>query len=354
VRQVCGLQAQLAGAAALGLRVRARGVRRQHLAQALVRERSVVRTWLMRGTLHLVAADDLGWMLALLGPIFAAGRNSRHTQLGLDRDLKERGVAAIRRVLAEAGPLSRQEIVQQLRNHGITLDSRSQAPIHLIQLAAFEGVLCLGPDRDNGEPTYVLIEDWLGRLDSIPTGAAPAQLARRYLAAFGPATAEDFATWSGLPIVQARSAMATAGRDLDEVMVEGRAAFLPKGRVRRWRPRGGDPAVRLLPAFDTYLLGYRSRTLVASPPLRQRLQRGGGWLHPAVVVNGRAVAAWSLDRAGRQARITIEPFERLTRAAQAGIETEGRDIGRFLDLPVALRIGKPAAGRLPDHPDASN
>jgi Winged helix DNA-binding domain len=344
---VCGLQAQLPGAAALGLRVRASGVRRQDLARALVQERSVVRTWLMRGTLHLVAADDLGWMLALLGPICAAGKNSRHAQLGLDRGLKEHGVAAIRRVLAKAGPLTRHEIVQQLRSHSITLNSRSQAPIHLIQLAAFEGVLCFGPDRDNGEPTYVLIEDWLGELHSIPTGAAPAQLARRYFAAFGPATAEDFATWSGLPIVQARSAMATAGGDLDEVVVEGRAAFLPKGRLMGW-DSAGNPAVRLLPAFDTYLLGYRSRNLVASPPLRQRLQRGGGWLHPAVVVDGRAVAAWSLDRTVRQVRITIEPFERLTQAARAGIETEGRDIGRFLDLPVALRIGKPGARRFPD------
>jgi len=122
----------------------------------------MVRTWLMRGTLHVIATQDLGMLLGLLGPVFAAGNQARHAQLGLDKDLKRRGVTAIQGILSRAGPLTRNEIVDRLQRRGIKLDRKTQAPIHLIQVAALEGVLCLGPDRENGEPTYVLIDDWGG------------------------------------------------------------------------------------------------------------------------------------------------------------------------------------------------
>ena len=102
MRQVVGLQAQLLSAAALGMRVRSTGLRATDANQALNGDRSIVRTWLMRGTLHLVAADDVRWLVQLLGPVFARAGAARHTQLGLDDDLKTRGVAALRRILADA------------------------------------------------------------------------------------------------------------------------------------------------------------------------------------------------------------------------------------------------------------
>jgi len=96
----------------------------------------------------------------------------------------------------------------------------------------------------------------------------------------------------------------------------------------------------LLPAFDAYLLGYRRRDLAVAPALHRRLQRGGGWLHPAVVVNGRAVAAWSLRRFDGRGRLQIEPFAGISRAIRAGIEAEVADIGRFLGLPLTLEIAR--------------
>jgi len=345
LRDVCGLQAQLVSAARLGLRVRGAGLSAGSVTRALNQERSVVRTWLMRGTLHLVAAEDLGWLLSLLGPIFAAGSETRHAQLGLDRDSKLRGVDTIRRILADAGPLTRYELVERLQRRGIRLDPKSQAPIHLIRLAALRGVLCQGSDRDNGEPTYVLIDDWVGQPSS-PAGApALGELARRYFAAYGPATVEDLASWSGLPLSQARSAVTMAMPALAEVTIRGQPGYLLQARLpRSWPLAQANPDVRLLPAFDTYLLGYRDRELtVPLPALRHRLQRGGGWLHPAVIVNGRAVGAWRLAGAGRKPEVRIEPFEKLSRAVQAGIEAEARDLGRFLDVPLQARIGEPAA-----------
>ena len=344
LREICGLQAQLMSAAGLGLRVRSAGLNAGTVRHALNQDRSIVRTWLMRGTLHLVAADDLGWLLSLLGPIFASGSEARHAQLGLDRDLKLRGVDTIRRTLKDTGPLTRYELVDELQRRGIRLDPKSQAPIHLIRFAALQGVLCLGPDRENREPTYVLIDDWIGQPSSPSGEPSLGELARRYFAAYGPATAEDLASWSGLPLSQARSAVALAMPALAELTIRGQSGFLLKGRLRRSRPPApANPAVRLLPAFDTYLLGYRNRELtIPRPPLRRRLQRGGGWLHPAVIVNGRAVGAWRLAGAGPRQELRIEPFEKLSRAVQAGIEAEARDISRFLDFPLETKIAEPA------------
>ncbi len=292
----------------------------------------------MRGTLHLIAADDLGLLLGLLGPVFLAGNQARHAQLGLDRDLKRRGVDAIRRILSEAGPLTRYEIVDRLQPHGVDLDRKTQAPIHLIQVAALEGVLCLGPDRENREPTYVLIDDWLQRPRSRSSRAALGELARRYVAAYGPAALEDLVTWSGLPVATARSAITMALPALAEVTVDGRTCLLLKERIERMRePLPARKTVRLLPAFDTYLLGYRSRELAVPAALERRLLRGGGWRHPALVVDGRALGAWSLRARGVRGQVLVETLEPGGRAIRQGTEDEVADIGRFLgrDLTVS-------------------
>ena len=293
----------------------------------------------MRGTLHLVAADDLGWLLAALGPAFASANRARHAQLGLDADLKARAVAAIRRILDGSGPLTRYEIVERLRRHDVRLDPKTQAPIHLIQLAALEGILCLGPDRDH-QASYVAIRDWLpDRLK--PEGSremALKELALRYFRACGPATFDDFIAWSGLPVTDARPAMAAARTGLTEVALHGKSAFLPRRNLTGLDGRS-LPEVKLLPAFDTYLLGYRRRDLAVPAGLQRRLQRGGGWLHPVVIMNGRAMAAWNLKLTAGIAQISIEPFETMGAAIRSGVEKEAADIGRYIGLPTSLASG---------------
>ena len=347
LRELCGLQAQVLSAAWLGVRARSTGLRADDLDHALTRDRSIVRSWLMRGTLHVVAAEDLGWLLQLLGPLLTHSRAGRYARLGLDDDVKARGVKAIQRILARAGPLTRYELVDRLRRAGINLDPRTQGPIHLIQLAALKGVLCFGPERDNLEPTYVLIDDWIGRPQPTAPTSALGELARRYFRAYGPATVDDLVAWSGMPVGQARTAVADAKPALAQVSLHGEPAFLLRQRLDQLMANA--PAVtdvRLLPSFDTYLLGYRSRDLAVQPLLQRRLQRGGGWLHPAVVVNGRAAGAWSLRRTGRRGRLIVEPFEALTKAVRVGVDEEVVDITRFLGISVQPEI----RGRLPNRP----
>lgn len=338
-----GLQAQVLGAAALGIRVRSAGLRAGDVSRALNDERSIVRSWLMRGTLHVVAAEDLRWLVQLLGPVFARAGATRHAQLGLDDDLKTRGVTALRRILTDAGPLTRYELVDRLRGRGIALNPKTQAPIHLIALAAMQGVLCVGPERDDGEPTYVLLDDWVPPARMPSREAALTELAHRYFAAYGPATIHDLRAWSGIAMAEARSAASGAKATLAEITIQGQVGFVLKDRLKRVSTVSTQQ-VRLLPEFDAYLLGYRRRDLAVPQALQRRLQRGGGWLHPAVVVNGRAVGAWSLRKSGGKGQVEVELFGRISAAVRAGIETEVDDIGRFLDLHMLVNFTQSDSG----------
>jgi hypothetical protein len=330
------MQAQDTTAAALAVRARCAGLVASDVERARVEERSVVRTWLMRGTLHLVAAEDLGWLLALLGPIFICSSRGRRAGLGLDEETGVRGVRALGKMLADRGPLTRAEIRQGLAPHGIP--TAGQAAIHLIRLAALEGRLCYGPDRE-GQETFVLLADWIGQGAVMPTEQAPTELARRYLAAYGPATPEDFAAWSGLTLGAARDAWQPLSRQLLEVKVGGASAWMLRSRAA-WLDEAfaGRPVVNLLPGFDTYWLGYRGRDLALDPTGARRVFPGGGLLRPALLVDGRAAGTWSIKRHRNHSEVIVEPFEELTPDIQPGLDLEVEDLAHFLGREARLNV----------------
>jgi winged helix DNA-binding protein len=202
------IQAQSMPSVVQAFRPRSRGLTAGAVSQALNRERSIVRTWAMRGTLHLLPAEDVGWIVSLLGPIFAARGRNRRRQLGVDDRLAERAVAVIRSLL-KGGPRTRAELIDGMARRGIAFETRSQGPIHLIALAAMRGVLVYGPERE-GEDTFVLLEDWIGAQRPVSPEKSARELARRYLLAHAPADVADFAVWSGLPVRMAREAAGAA------------------------------------------------------------------------------------------------------------------------------------------------
>ncbi len=311
VKDLCGIQAQDANAAALAVRARSVGLVAADVERARLEERSIIRTWGQRGTLHLLATEDLGWLLNLLGTVFVAGDRTRRAELGLDEDSCIKGISAIRDILAGQGALTRAELVEQLAvRTGIRLEG--QAAPHLLFRAALEGLVCLGPDRGT-KPTYVLIENWIEgglRPPSLSREAARVELARRYLAAYGPVEPDDLAAWSGLPMSEVRAAWKSIANDLTDVEVAGRPAWMLKEQVG-WLDEfpAQAPVVRLLPGFDTYLLGYRSRNLVVLPHYARRINAGGGMVHPTMIVDGRAMGTWKLKRVKSSVEVVLEPFE---------------------------------------------
>jgi hypothetical protein len=339
VKEVCGIQAQDAFAATLAVRSRSIGLVAADVEQARVDDRSIIRTWGPRGTLHMLASDDIAWLLPLLGPVFVAGDRRRREELGLSEEICERGMRIIRNVLADDGPLTRAELIEHLATNGIHLEG--QARPHLLARAALEGLICLGPDRD-AEPTYVLLEDWIDQKNmghSLPEEEAYAELTRRYLSAYGPATPADQAVWSGLPLSKTRAAWQRIEDELLVVETVDSPAWMLKTQATRLDELPAPtPIVRLLPRFDIYLLGYQKRDLAVPSQYAKRINAGGGIVHPTVLVNGRIVGTWKSKREKKHLVVTVEPFEQLVPEIDEGLEVEIEDIARFLGEGVKLVV----------------
>lgn len=329
VRRVFAIQAQDTTAADLGIRARGRDLTAQAIRAAYEQDRAIVRNWFMRGTLHTIPADDVGWVTRLLAPRLIAATRHRYRDLGLTDELRHRADALTARALAVHGPLTRAELAERLAVIGV--DLTGQAPFHLIRHAALTGLLCHGPLRA-GEPTYVLLADWLPATgERGPTGdAAVAELARRYLTAYAPATADDFASWSGLAVGSARRAWRDLARAA-AIVTDGDSTVLA-GHPEEAGGQGGSPDVRLLPAYDNYLTGYRTRQESVDAAFEARVWPGGGVIRPAVLVDGRVVGTWSRGSGGRA--IAVEPFSPLAGPVSAEAEREAAAITRFLHPPT--------------------
>jgi len=332
-----GVQAQAAPAARLAVRARSTGLTRRDVVRATERPPAVVRTWAMRGTLHMVPAADARWIVELLGPRFVKAGERRRRQLGLDDDTCRRGVDAIQAVLTGAPPLTRAHLVERLADMGVPLDPRSQAPAHLVAYAAMRGLICRGPDLPNDEPTYVLLDSWVNESSSRDRDESLRELARRYLTGHGPATDADFATWSGLPAADARNSFAELIDELVEVDAAGQR-MVALADADLTPPDTNAP--RLLGPFDPYLLGYRGRDLILEPAHRKRIQAGGGMIPPAVLAGGWLIGTWRLHRGAKRAEVLVEPFTTLPKRSRDVLRAEVDDIGRFLGVDVSFEVSR--------------
>ncbi|HLJ33597.1 MAG TPA: winged helix DNA-binding domain-containing protein, partial [Ktedonobacteraceae bacterium] len=325
VQSLCGVQAQEEPSAALAIRARTTGLVAANVEQARIEERSIVRTWGPRGTLHLLATEDLGWLLPQFGPVFIAGDRRRRAELGLDEDTCARAIYMLRDILASQAPLTRAELVEQLAIHGIHLEG--QARPHLLSRAALEGIICFGPNRGT-EPTYVLMSDWLSHKDtghSLSEDAAYVELTRRYLYAYAPATPGDQVAWSGLSVSKTRAAWQSLANELLEVTIGGTSSWILKTQavwLDELVPSSSAPIVRLLPRYDTYLLGYQNRDLAVPREFAKRINAGGGIVHPTLLVDGCVVGTWKSRQQKNHLNVRIEPFGSLSTEIHTDIEAE--------------------------------
>jgi hypothetical protein len=327
VSGVAGIQAQDITAAAMSIRARSPGLVLADLGRAVWEDRSLVLTWSMRGTRHLHPATDVRWLLAVFGPLF--GRPGRRAeQLGIAGTSGDRAVGALRDALAAGGMLTRPQVKERLAAVGV--DVSAQAPAHVLQRAALEGVLCILPDP-HGQERYVLLDDWVPPSEVPNREEALARLASRFQRGFGPATRQDFRAWSGLPAALADLGWAgVAGRSGDAAVP---APDLPAA--------SGRCPVRLTGGFDTLLLGYADRSMHLAPEHARRVNTGGGLVKPVVLDDGVVVATWRYVR-GAPDTVVVAPFRALSRRAVRGIEREVGEIGAFLGRDPHLELAAPS------------
>lgn len=312
--RLLAVQAQDPRGLRLAIRARTLGLTACDVDRALTEERSVVVSWLNRGTLHLVRSDDYPWLHALTTPPRLAATARRLAQEGVTPAAADRGVAVVARSLAAEGPLTRAELRERIAAAGVRTER--QALVHVLALACLRGIAVRGPVRA-GEHAYVLVHDWLAEPVPVDREAALAELARRYLAGHGPADERDLARWAGLPLRDARAGLRAIAPELRE-----RADGLLQ--LRRPQRPSGLPPPRLLGAYDPLLLGWRSREPLLGT--HDAAIVSGGVYRPFALVRGRAVATWRL-RGGEVELVQLAPLDDGDAVA---LEADAADVLRFL------------------------
>ncbi len=312
VDRLLAVQAQDPRGMRLAIRARSTGLRASDVDEALTVRRSLVVSWLNRGTLHLVRRQDFWWLHRLTTPQLLTSVDRRLRQEGVTAEAAEHGVEVIARAIAD-GALTRRQLGDRISAAGVRTEG--QALPHLLFLATMRGLLVRGP-MVGGEQAFVSARQWVGEPPVFDRDAALAELGRRYLAGHGPATPDDLARWAGLTLRDARAALGAVEDRIDR----GEGLVGPPGGLRTAR----IPPPRLLGAFDPVLLGWKSREPVVGE--HRELVTSNGVFRPFALVHGRAVAKWRL----RDGEVELTPFDDLGPGDTAALAKDAADIRRFL------------------------
>jgi hypothetical protein len=337
--RLLAIQGQDPRGARLAVRARSQGLSAADIDRALTVDRSLVISWLNRGTLHLVRSEDYWPLHRLTTPQLETGCGRRLAQEGIPPAEADRAAGLIERFLTSDGPLTRGQLAERLQATGIR--TQGQALVFLLYLTSLRGISVRGP-MIGKQHAHVLARDWLGAPPAAPDpDAALGWLARRYLVGHSPATERDLAKWAGLPLRDARRALRNIAADLDEgedglVRLAGPADEADRDGAARpgsrpgirpgARPEPALPPPRLLGPFDPLLHGWQSRTAVLGPHEPDIVR--GGMFRSFTLVDGRAVGTWGVS--GDQVSLAL--LEPVSAEQRRALDADAEDVRRFLGL----------------------
>jgi hypothetical protein len=300
--------------------------------RAALEKRQVVRTWPMRGTVHLVPAEDALWMLELMGVRALAGAAMRRETIGLSRDAAERGVEVIAAALAGGKRLTRAECLRALADGGV--DVTGQQGYHMLWYASQQGVSAIAPHIGK-EQTFVLLDDWAPNPRRPARDEALALIASRYFRSHGPATVADLSRWTGLPVKDCRTGVAVAGDALATLRVDGTEMILDAALADAEPPELDDWLA--LPGFDEYLLGYKDRSMMVDDEHRQAIIPGNNGVFMATIVRGGRVAGtWKRTLTKKAVVVAVRPLVPFTAADRDKTEAALQPYAAFLEMPLRV------------------
>jgi hypothetical protein len=328
VASLGGIQAQDYSGALWAIGLRLPGATEADIKKAIA-DRTVIRTWAMRGTLHFVAAADARWILELLAPRMIARSLGRNRQL----ELTTAKFTRIEKILAQAlqggQTLTRGAAYELLERARIS--TSGQRGMHILWHLAQQRVICFGAHADK-QPTFVLLDEWLPPVKKRERDEALAELARRYFSSHGPATLRDFVWWSGLNVSDARAGLEMASSHLVEQKVGGTVYWTSHDTPAT---RQISTGMNLLPSFDEFLVAYKDRSASLDPRHAPKITPGGnGMFMPAVVHQGRVVGAWKRAFEKNAVVVTASFFASPKKSEARALANAADRYSQFLGVPL--------------------
>jgi hypothetical protein len=298
-----------------------------------IAQRTIIRTWPMRGTLHLVSAEDIRWMLELLTPRVIAGTGERMNRLELNEGIFARCRKLFTKALEGDRQLTREAMMELLEKEKIS--TAGMRGYHIFWRLAQEGTICFAA-RTGKQHTFALLHEWAPKARKLDREVALAELAARYFTGHGPATLQDFMWWSGLKSADARAGMESATMHLTEAKVGKTVYWMSKDLPAS---ANGSSRAYLLPGFDEYILGYNDRSAVLEPKHFKKIVPGSnGVFANTLVLDGRVVGTWKREVKKDKIVITATPFGSLKKAEKQLFERKvfwrggGSEVGALIEI----------------------
>ncbi len=326
---LCGIQSQEYKSSKWALGVRLPAITESDIEHEIANH-TLIRSWIFRGTLHLVNANDLRWLLDLLAPRIMKSASSRHKQLELDEVTFRRSNIVLSRVLSGGNQFSREELSVELQKAGII--TTGQRLVHILQRASLEQLICFGARRGK-EYTFTLLDEKVPATATKPREEALLELARRYFTSRGPASLQDFAWWSGLSQSDARIGIGGAGSLLQEEIVKGVKYWFSKNLPDRI---ANVPSVQLLPAFDEFVISYADRSHCLDSSHTKKVISSNGIFYPIVVINGMVAGTWKRMVNKESVSIETNLFAPLSSESMVLFEQAAERFAIFLDKKLKL------------------
>jgi len=325
------VQAQDFATAKWGLALRARGLTEAAIDRAFD-DGTILRTHMMRPTWHFVTPADIRWLQRLTAPHVHARNAPYYRKTGLDRGTLTRSRKVLERALRDETHLTRAELAAALGRAGIRASGVRLA--YVMMHAELECVICSGPRRGK-QFTYALFDERVPRARALTREQALAELTRRYVASHGPATARDFAWWSGLGAGEARTGIEMVRPALVRTVWDGLTFWSAPSRAAA---PPAAPTAHLLPNYDEYLIAYQDRGLAHPVPARTRSRVQFDAFGNFLIVDGRFAGTWRRDVRRDAVVVTVVPLKPMPRARRDALEAAVRAFGRFVERPANLTL----------------
>ncbi len=346
---MAGAQAQVLLAGQMSIWPRVKGARLQDVESALWKERTLVRAWGMRGTMFLLPSDELSVFVRGSARRAAYNLNWAIRHAGSKQDV-DKLLDRVSEILEE--PRTRTDLAQMLtESHGYKTKSKaaggwgdkrkvphvkvgaiSLSIGFLLHIIRARDVICSGPNQGT-EASYVRADKWIKNWKDVSQEKAERELLVKYLKAHGPATINDFAIWEGLYMKDAKDIWSKEAENIVEVEIEGsKASILESDLSELEGAKIDEPVVRLVPYFDSFLLGHKSHLNIVDEKNRKKVYRSQGWVSPVVLVDGRALGVWSHVQKRDDLEVRVTPFSKLSSQVSDRVKEEMSDLGRFLEF----------------------